>query len=159
MITSIKILFIFSILFLVSCNSSNKSANEKIPFDSLAHGSYSSIEDKRHVVLRNDAEYQKLWGEFYKDLDQMPRIPVVDFKKNTVLAVFMGTKSTGGFDIKIDQVTSTGNKIQVDVIEISPGVNCMTTDATTRPYDFVKIPKTDMTVEFRTTIVTKDCNK
>ncbi|HEY3251351.1 MAG TPA: protease complex subunit PrcB family protein [Ignavibacteria bacterium] len=158
MLTDLKAVFVIGMFFFLSCNSSNKTGNENINFDSIAHGSYSSIEDKRQVVLRTENEYQKIWDEFYKDLDQMPRIPDVDLKKNTVIAVFMGTKPTGGYDIEIDKVMSVGGKIQVDVIEISPGAKCVTTDAITRPYEFIKIPKTDKEVEFKIKSITKDCN-
>src|SRR4030095_5078565 len=157
MIKTLKLFSITAAVFLFSCNSSNKSGSENIKFDSLAHGTYSSIEGKRQVVIRNEKEYQKLWDEVYKDLDQVPRIPDVDMNKYTVIAVFMGSKPSGGYDIKINKVSTNGDKILVQVNEISPGKNCMVTDALTRPYDFVRIPKTDKAAEFKTSSVTKEC--
>jgi hypothetical protein len=70
----------------------------------------------------------------------------------------MGNKNTGGYDIKIDKISTKGDKVLVQVTETSPGANCMVTDAISKPYDFVKIKKTDAEFEFTTKYVTKDCN-
>lgn len=152
------LVFILIAVMLTACNGSkNKLSGVEVPFDSLAHNMYCSIDAKRQVVLQNKADYQKLWDEIYMNLDQMPRVPDVDFGKFTVVAVFMGIKNTGGFDIRIDRISTKEDKLLVDFTETSPGVNCMVTDAITKPYDFVKIKKTDKQFEFKTHFVTKDC--
>ncbi|HJY63227.1 MAG TPA: protease complex subunit PrcB family protein [Ignavibacteria bacterium] len=154
-----KFLFFITIIFLfAACNGSDTKKGEIIvPFDSLTHRYYSSINEKKYVIIKNESDYKKLWDEFYKDLDQLPIIPEVDFTKHSVIAVFMGVKNTGGFDIKIDKITSSGSKLTVSVIETSPGVNCMVTDAITKPSDFVKIDKTDKEAEFKVTSIITDC--
>ena len=154
-----KTLIFISILFLfASCNGSkNKVTVSNVKFDSLAHDYYCSIDEKKQVVVKNDAEYRKIWDEVYMNLDQMPRIPDVDFEKYTVVAVFMGIQKSGGFDIKITNISGNDEKLIVDVTETSPGVNCMVTDAITKPYEFVKIKKTDKKIEFKIYNTTKDC--
>jgi len=152
------LVFVISAILLISCNSSkDKVVNEDIPFDSIAHGFFCSIDVKKQVVLQKDSEYQKLWDEVYMNLDQMPRIPDVDLNKFTVIAVFMGIKNTGGYDIKIEKIKSKGDKLLVNVTESSPGTNCMVTDAISKPYEFVKIKKTDKEIEFNINYITKDC--
>jgi len=154
-----KYLFFTSILFLfAACNGSDtKKGDINVPFDSLTHRYYSSINDKRFVLLNSEAEYRKLWDEFYSELDQLPMMPEVDFSKYSVIAVFMGVKNTGGFDIKINNITSSGGKLIVNVTETSPGINCIVTDAITKPCDFVRIGKTDKEAEFKVNSITADC--
>ncbi len=69
----------------------------------------------------------------------------------------MGTKNTGGYDIKIDKIITKGEKLLVQIVESSPGVNCMVTDAVSKPYEFVKIKKTDKEIDFDSKYITKDC--
>jgi hypothetical protein len=152
------ILFSLCIVLLFSCDSSkNKILNEDVPFDSLAHGLFCSIDVKRQVVLQNDADYQKLWNEVYMNLDQMPIIPQIDLNKYTVIAVFMGAKNSGGYNISIDKITAIGEKLQVSVVESAPGANCVVTEAISKPYDFVKLKKTGKDITFNTKYITKDC--
>jgi hypothetical protein len=109
------------------------------------------------LLINDEKAYNKLWEDVYANLDQMPRIPEVDLKKFTVIAVFMGAQKSGGFDIKVSKVTNLNDKLVIDVNTTAPGVNCMVTDAITKPYEIVKIPKTDLGHEFKFTKEIKDC--
>jgi len=142
----------------MACNgSSNKTGKSDIKFDSLGHGYYVSFEEKRMLVINDEKDYIQLWNDVYANLDQLPKIPDVDLKKYTVAAVFMGWQKSGGYDVKIDKITNINDKLVIEVTETSPGVNCMVTDGITKPYDVVKIPKTDIEHEFKINKVVKDC--
>jgi len=155
MFKNFLILVLFSSLAL-SC--SNQGEEEIIiPFEVIHGGSYSAIGDKRQVVIKNNDDYQKLMSEVYANLDQMPRIPEVDFSRNYVVAVFMGTKNTGGYAINFDKIIKRTNDLTVSVYETSPGAKCVVTDAITQPYEIVKIPKIDKTVKFKTKLRVKEC--
>lgn len=146
--------FILSVVF--SACSTQGNDEKKLPMEIILDGTYSAIEEKREVLLNNNDDYQKLMTEVYKNLDQMPRIPVVDFNKNSVVAVFIGNRSNGGFMVSIDSV-SDGKNLTVNITETTPGSNCMVTDAITRPFSLVKIPKTDSKPVFKTKQIVKDC--
>jgi hypothetical protein len=96
--------------------------------------------------------------DVYKNLDQMPRIPVVDFTKNSLIAVFIGTRNTGGYLVTIDSITESSKNLNVEVLETTPGKNCMTPDVLTAPYTIVKVPKTDKKAVFKYSQKVKDCN-
>jgi protease stability complex PrcB-like protein len=155
----IEIIITAILLNFIACNGSKQSLVSKIQSDSIGHGYYVSFDEKRMVVINSEKDYKQLWDDVYANLDQLPKIPEVDLKKYTVVAVFMGAQKSGGFDIKIDKVTSMNDKLFIDVTDITPGVNCMVTDAITKPYDVVKIAKTDLEYEFRVNKVTKDCRQ
>lgn len=140
---------------LSSC-SSEGSDGKKLPMEIVINGTYSSVEDKREMLINNNDDYQKLMNEVYKNLDQMPRIPVVDFTKYSLIAVFIGQRPNGGYMVSIDSILDV-SKIYVNVKEQTPGKNCNVTDAITRPYTIVKIPKTDKKAVFNTKQEVKDC--
>jgi hypothetical protein len=137
---------------------SNSGSDEtKVPSEIVLDGMYSAVEDKREVLITNNEQFQSLMNEIYKDMDQMPRFPVVDFTKNSVVAVFIGQRSNGGFMVTIDSITEGSKFVNVNIIETTPGPNCMTTQALTRPFAIVKIPKTDKKPVFKTRQIVKDC--
>jgi hypothetical protein len=154
---SISAVLIF--LNLISCSSSNKSSITKVQADSIGHGYYVSFDEKRMVVINSEKDYKKLWDDVYANLDQLPKIPEADLNKYTVVAVFMGAQKSGGYDVKIDKVSIMNDRLNIEVIETSPGENCIVTDAITKPYDVVKIAKTDLEHEFKVKKVTKDCKQ
>ena len=154
--TNILLISAFLLSAVISACSSQGNDEKKLPMEIILDGTYSAIEEKREVLLNNNDDYQKLMTEVYKNLDQMPRIPVVDFNKNSVIAVFIGNRSNGGFMVSIDSITE-GKNLTVNITETTPGSNCMVTDAITRPFSLVKIPKTDSKPVFKTKQIVKDC--
>lgn len=152
-----NIIIVTFFLGVIACNGSNKTGKTDIKFDSIGHGYYAAFDEQRTLVINDDKEFAKLWEDVYANLDQAPRIPDVDLKKYSVAAVFMGAQKSGGFDIKITGVTGMNEKLVIDVTATSPGINCMVTDGITKPYDVVKIPKTDLGYEFKFNNEVKDC--
>ena len=147
-------LFIISAVY-AGCSTQGND-EKKLPMEIILDGTYSAIEDKREVLLNNNEDFQKLMADVYKNLDQLPRIPVVDFNKNSVVAVFIGNRSNGGFMVSIDSITE-GKNLTVNITETTPGSTCMVTDAITRPFTLVKIPKTESKPVFKTKQIVKEC--
>ncbi len=132
---------------MISC--SNQGEEEIIiPFAVIHTGVYSAIGDKREVVIKNNEDYQKLMAEVYNNLDQMPQIPDVDFSKNYVVAMFMGSRNTGGYTLKFDKVIKRADDLTVSAYETSPGKTCIVTEAISQPYEIIKIPRIEKKVKF-----------
>ena len=66
--------------------------------------------------------------------------PAVDFTQDLVVAVAAGQQSSGGYEVVIDKVTQNNGELMIEVVETSPGPNCMTTTALTQPVDVVVMP-------------------
>lgn len=156
----VKFLFLITVVFSMAAFSCSSQGEEEsiVPFEVIHSGTYCSVSAKKEVVITNNDDYQKLMGEVYANLDQMPRIPDVDFTKNDVVAVFMGTKNTGGYAINFDKVIKRTDAVTCAVFESSPGKNCSVTEALTQPYEIVKIPKMNKKIKFILKQRTKDCN-
>ncbi len=157
--------FLFSVLLAVPFLSligfsgcSNQGSDEtKLSMEIILDGTFSAIEEKREVLINTNEQYQALMSDIYKNLDQMPRIPVVDFSKNSVVAVFIGPRNNGGYMVTIDSITEGSKNISVNVTESAPGKDCVVTEAITKPFSIVKIPKTDKEPIFKTKQIVKDC--
>jgi hypothetical protein len=94
----------------------------------------TGIGEARRLVIRN----ANAWADFWSELGVGDR-PEIDFTRDVVVAVAAGQKSTGGHEIAIQQVRQVNGELAVDVVEISPGPNCMTTASLTQPVDVVVV--------------------
>lgn len=130
----------------VTCN-----ADEQTRF----RGYYSGVTKSGEKVIDNLDAWQKVWKVVHKTVTPKPQLPPVDFEKQVVLAVFMGEKSTGGYEIKITSIKETDQALVVSVRATSPPADSFTTQALTQPYDLRVIKKPTKPVEFVTRRKTK----
>jgi hypothetical protein len=98
----------------------------------------TGIGESRRLVIR-DANG---WAQFWSELGVGDR-PAVDFNRDVVIAVAAGQRPTGGYEIVIDRVTQSDGQLTVEVVERTPGPNCMTTASLTQPVDVVVVPAAD----------------
>jgi hypothetical protein len=64
--------------------------------------------------------------------------PKVDFEKSTVLALFFGTRNTGGYQYEVTKLEEAAGNIAIEVIEKVPEI---ATTVITQPAMFIRIPK------------------
>lgn len=109
-------------------------AGERDPaIDRLGPWYYTGIEDTRRAVVTSPDAWDAAWRELFAHQTPQPEVPPVDFGRDMVVLVAMGTRSSGGYDITVDDVTGTDGVIRVRVTETSPGTGCGVTLALTQP--------------------------
>lgn len=87
------------------------------------------------------------WRNFQRDhrLDW----PVnIDFNRDMVIAVLLGTRNSGGYSAKISDVRATDWLIEVTYSEIPPQANQAVSAALTNPYVLSVIPRSQNPVAF-----------
>jgi PrcB C-terminal len=104
----------------------------------LGQWTRTGIGESRRLVIRD----ANAWSQFWSELGVGER-PNVDFTRDVVVAVAAGQRSTGGFEIAVDRITQTDGELSVEVVERTPGPNCMTTASLTQPVDVVVVPAAD----------------
>lgn len=104
----------------------------------IGQWTHTGINERRRQVIR-DANG---WAAFWAELGVGDR-PAVDFTQDLVVAVAAGQQSSGGYEIAVDQVAQNNGELTIEVVEISPSPNCMTTSALTQPVDVVIVPRVD----------------
>jgi hypothetical protein len=125
----------------------SKSGN--IPVQKEWTGVQSGVAKPSNQVIEDAEAWRKIWKEIHARQKPAPDVPEIDFDKQTVLAVFMGRKPTGGYATKITRITDTGKRIEATVQEHAPGPGDIVTQALTSPYHMVAVPKTEKPVVFR----------
>ena len=88
---------------------------QKLRFESLAKGFYCGMDKPTEMVVRDPSEFARLWARVYKGQTPKPRPPKIDFEREMVLVVGMGTRNSGGYNIEITNVFSTPDNVIVSV--------------------------------------------
>jgi len=138
------IILILSLFLSLGCNNSDPQTSFQsteitpilISKGELFNGNYNPI---RHIEKFDNSTS---WNTFVADVWSIATAPdeaIVNFDEHIVIAAFDVTQPTGGHSIDIVSITENAENIVVVIDKLNNG------DATqmpTRPYHFVKIPKT-----------------
>ena len=106
----------------------------------IEKGDQSNIDDAKQVLVRTEAEWTRLWQQHTPD---RPR-PKVDFSKEMVVAVFMGSRPNAGFSTAITSATSANGALIVRYKETAPAAGAVSAQILTFPYHIAAIGKADV---------------
>ena len=106
----------------------------------IEKGDQSNVDDAKRVLIRTEAEWATLWKQHAPD---HPR-PAVDFSKEMVVAVFMGSRPSAGFSTTITGATAAKGALIVRYTETKPGPSSVSAQILTFPYHIVAIAKADV---------------
>lgn len=110
----------------------------------VARGDQSNIDARREVVVRTQKEWTTLWREH--DFDRP--IPRVDFAKEMIVAVFLGSQTTAGHAVRIVEGTSSNEGFVVRYRIERPAAGGVAAQVLTFPYHIVAVPARSGAVRF-----------
>jgi hypothetical protein len=106
----------------------------------IEKGDQSNVDDAKQVLVRNEAEWTRLWQQHNPD---RPR-PKVDFAKEMIVAVFMGSRPNAGFSTAITSAMAANGALVVRYKETMPVPGRVSAQILTFPYHIVAIAKADV---------------
>lgn len=113
-------------------------------FTNVAKGNMSGQQTTKQVTVRTVAEWKTLW----KDHAPTEKMPTVDFARNMVVGIFLGTKPSDGHEVEIVGVRTQEQDVVVEYVQKQPGRGTMAAQILTEPYHLVSVPKHTGTVRF-----------
>lgn len=144
-------IFLFSSCSSTNNNKSKAKTQDTITFEILAQNSNGGKTDLEFVVI-ND---KKALNEIYQLIGEgrFPKLktPSINFEQETVIALFLGEKTSGGYSISVKQILSLDDKINVTYKITAPKRGEMVTAVMTQPYCIIKMSKTLKEVVFKET--------
>jgi hypothetical protein len=108
-----------------------------VPMRPIDKGLTSTMDDKRQALVRTDAEWARLWTQHAGEKTR----PAVDFNKEMVLGLFMGTRPTAGFTTEIVSVREEAGALVVSYQETRPSRDSVAAQMLTSPFHIVAVPK------------------
>jgi len=108
-----------------------------LPMHPIEHGLNSDIDARRQVAVRTAGEWSTLWAQH---AGERPK-PAVDFSKDMLVAVFMGSRPTAGFTVDITGVREEGATLVVSYRETRPSPDSVAAQVLTSPFHIVAVPR------------------
>ena len=105
----------------------------------------SQIEDPMQATARTPAEWTTLWRKHAGDA----AMPKVDFGSRTVVAVFMGTRSSAGYAVEITGTRQEKGVTIVEWRERRPEPGQVSAQVITSPAHIATIPKVAGEIKFQ----------
>ncbi|MCC6158657.1 MAG: protease complex subunit PrcB family protein [Deltaproteobacteria bacterium] len=102
-------------------------------------GQYSGWTRAQRLLVRDEASWEQLWARVHTPLASPPPLPPVDFARQVVVGVALGSRPTGGFSVDIVGVKRVGDRLIVRLRETQPAPGSMVTEAFTQPYALVVV--------------------
>ncbi|HEV3140511.1 MAG TPA: protease complex subunit PrcB family protein [Vicinamibacterales bacterium] len=130
--------------WLMAVSMPNATAQTPPPPRTVDKGDFSNVDNAKQVVVRTAAEWRSLWRQHAGDRP----MPSVDFGKEMVVGVFMGSRPTAGFDIAIASTIEANGILHVRYREQTPARGLILAQVLTFPFHLVAIPKTAAEVKF-----------
>ena len=106
----------------------------------IEKGDQSNVDEARQVLVRTESEWTRLWQQHNPD---RPR-PAVDFSKEMVVAVFMGSRPNAGFSIAITSAMAANGALVVRYTETAPAAGAVSAQILTFPYHIAAITRADV---------------
>jgi D-aminopeptidase len=113
--------------------------------ETIVKDSMSNMDEARQAVARTEAEWAALWRSHNFDKPA----PKVDFNTRTVVAVFLGSRPTAGYDLEIVATRQEGGGVVVEWAEVRPEKGLILAQVLTSPALIASIPKAAGEVTFR----------
>ena len=114
------------------------------PARSLDKGSSSDVSSARQVTVRDRDEWASLWRAHGSSRP----LPGVDFSREMVVGVFLGSRPTAGFAVEIVGYREAGEALVVRYRETTPAPDAITAQVIVSPYHLAAIPKRAGNVTF-----------
>jgi hypothetical protein len=110
----------------------------------VARDVISHVEEPRQAVARTDAEWVALWKLHAGDKP----LPAVDLKTRTVVAIFLGTRSSAGYGAEIVSVRSQQGTTVVRWTEKRPAPGTVSAQVITSPALIATVPRISGEIRF-----------
>ncbi|HVH28857.1 MAG TPA: protease complex subunit PrcB family protein [Vicinamibacterales bacterium] len=115
------------------------------PVRTVGKGSLSEIGAPRQVTLRSIDEWSALWKAHGGD----GQPPAVDFSREMIVGVFLGTRPTAGYGVEIVRTVAAPTLVIVEYIETGPPRDALLAQVLTAPYHLAAVPRHEGDVMFR----------
>jgi PrcB C-terminal len=110
-------------------------ASSELELRRIGQWARTGIGEARRMVIRDANGFDEAWSE----LGAGDR-PEVDFTHNVVVLAALGERPTGGYEIAVSRVAQADGQLSIEVVETTPGPNCITAGPETQPVDMVIVP-------------------
>ncbi|MCF6191758.1 MAG: protease complex subunit PrcB family protein [Candidatus Hydrothermae bacterium] len=123
-------------------------APRTIPFEVVAEGKTSGFTQKTFEVIRDETSWKAVFERLQERVMPKQPVPEQDFQQFTLILVAAGQGSVMNRSIRVTRVFEQNHVLYVDVEICEPRAGAITLPAFSQPYQVIRIPRWEGTVEF-----------
>lgn len=132
------------LMSLLLCNVNSAFSSDTIAFSTVHKSAFCGVEEASQYVVNSSDEFKKL----QQTAPQLNLTSEPSFRDSSIIAVFLGLKSTGGYAINVEGIVKTASTVQIIVNYTKPARDTMVTQVLTTPCHIIKTEKIEQSVEF-----------
>jgi hypothetical protein len=131
------------VLLAAACGAEPPQEPDAAPlaFEILLDAPHSGLDEPVREVVRDAARWQTLWAEIHRRVSPVPPAPTVEFAREMVIVVGLGTRRSSGFEVQIQSVVMHEDRLEVAVRETCPDPGGMVGMALTHPVQAVRLDR------------------
>lgn len=141
-----------------SGGSARDPGGADVRYDSVYASEQSGVDAPLREVVRSAEEWSALWDRIMAGYSPVPPRPDIDFRRDMLIIVGLGTRPSGGYAVQIAGIALAGGALTVAVREVAPGAGCIATMALTAPITVVRLERLDAEIEFVETREERVCD-
>jgi hypothetical protein len=140
-----------------------------VPFELYIPHPYFSIyagpEHPTFTALGSEREWQRVWSVIEPRMGRTEsrtrpyELPKIDFSRNTLIVVAIGSRPSGGFRVQVDSISESSSEIVVTATESTPASECVVTTSVTAPTVFALIARSEKRVRFDVRKTERGCSQ
>lgn len=132
--------------------SAYRSPPEERIWEVIASGDQAGpVQRDRYLLIDDRSDLVGVWNRVHAGALEVPPLPDVNFERETVLAVLLSERPTGGYAVEPASVVEQEGELFVDVRLQEPGEDAFVTQAVTRPWLLLRVLRSGIDVAwFRT---------
>ncbi|MEO8479468.1 MAG: protease complex subunit PrcB family protein [Gemmatimonadota bacterium] len=152
----LRFAWLAGVLACASTTSAGHPSTSAAPTDLAVHrlqewapfANASGYDTAETAVIRSTGAWRAAWTRIHGGMTPLPLLPVIDFSRNVVVLVAVGTQSSGGHGLAITRATSNAGTVMVHAVHTTPGVGCGVTMELTQPVDVIRLETKAPTISF-----------
>ncbi len=122
--------------------SAYQAAPQELVWDVVAQGSQAiGFSSASYQLVSSQDQLISLWQRAYGSQLTVPAVPTLDYRRETVVALFVGTKPSGGYGIEVRAVREEEGDLYLDVALTEPAAGAINTQAITSPWLIVRVQR------------------
>lgn len=115
--------------------------SKTIPFGTIAKGEDSGFCVSKELTIDNEAQWMEVWRKHSAILSSPLSAPIIDFNSKTVIAIFLGQRTSSGYSVEVESVCINGLLFVVTIHRRRPTPGTPVMDMLSCPYHIISIPR------------------
>ncbi len=112
-----------------------------LPLTRIANSDIAGFDTTATVAIRDAAAWSAFWQQMWGPMNEAPPLPDVDFATDMVVAFASGAQPTLGYDVVLTGAGEDSGGVWIQVLERSPGSECVEGQMVTHPIDVARVPR------------------